>query len=172
MSHISQENKKLMHLALQEIKDGLAEDEVKQIHLDDGSIFIYNSTGGMISLSENLHNEIAFLQDMASCNKVIELYKTNGVNALRMHDRCIKFYGVFLYNHDTGKTKFIDKYNTMEEAENTMKLIKHDPSSYVNEDGNYVAEIKFVLEMGPVKGDIFPATTEITRLDKRIKFVL
>ncbi len=88
---------------------------------------------------------------------VIKLQKTNGVKAFAHYDRCIKLYGVFIFNSLTGKTQFINKFTNIDEADNLIKLIKNNPSNYVNEDGEYKAEIRIILEAGPCYYDCIPA---------------
>lgn len=159
-----------IELAMDEMKKGLVGDEVKTKNLADGTVLVWNSACGMPVLPEKVDFAIAMCESMASANKVKKLEATNGVDT-HSFDRCIKLYGVFLFNRDSGKTKVVGKYETVEEAEKVMNLIKNKPELYVEEDGNYKASIQLVIEMGRVPGDCIPAVLGATLLDKRVEFI-
>jgi hypothetical protein len=161
---------KEIDLAMEEIKKGLIDDEVKTKNLSNGTVLVWNSACGMPVLPEKVDTAINICKSMASANKVNKLENTNGVNT-HSYDRCIKLYGVFLFNRDNGKTKVVGKYETVMEAEKVMNLIKNKPELYVDDDGNYEANIQLVIEMGPVPGDCIPAVMGATLLDKRVEFI-
>lgn len=105
--------------------------------------------------------------------EVSKLQKTNSVNALGYHDRCIKLYGVFIYNSLNGKNKMINKFTTIDEANSLIESIKMNPSKYVNEDGNYKVNMKIIIEAGETSGDCIPAMMGVSAIEnKRIGFVL
>jgi hypothetical protein len=60
-----------------------------------------------------------------------------------------KFYGIFIFNKLTGNYKLINKFETINEANELFEIIKSNPTNYVNEDGDYIVETKIILESDP-----------------------
>lgn len=102
-----------------------------------------------------------------------EILKSNGIKSNYRLDYPIKVYGVFLTNSDTKSSNLLKKFLNETDADAFMEIVKNNREKYVEKDGNYLLEIKLMVELGDVESERTLAyLSGIHTSDKRIDYIV